>query len=50
MSTNTKMKVAVYPVAVPESSEHRGELYPWCHVRVDIRNLSLIVNHHFEYQ
>lgn len=50
MSTNTKMEVAVYPVPVPESSERRGELYPWCHVRVDIRNLSLTVDHHFEYQ
>ena len=50
MSTDTKMEVAVYPVPVPESADKRGELFPWCHVRVDVRNLSLTVDHHFEYQ
>lgn len=50
LTTKEKVEVAAAPVPLELNLAQQGQFSAWGYLRVDIRNLSVTVNHHFEYQ
>lgn len=50
MAVPDKVVVAATPVQATPLSNDPNQFYSWGFLRIDVRNLSITVNHHFEYQ
>ena len=50
MAVPEKAVVAAAPLAVVPPTTDPNLAYTWGYLRIDVRNLSITVNHHFEYQ
>ncbi len=50
LSVPDKVVVAANLVEAVPDADDAGQYYSWSLLRADIRNMSVTVNHHFEYQ